>query len=82
MLDLACEKHNNPADFYLDKIIKSEEVVKDAQSAVTDEAKGINLLCIIYVVCVYVVCVCARTYVCVHCVVSVLHSTYISCSGI
>ena len=39
-LDLACEKHNNPADFYLDKIIKSEEIVKDAQSAVTDEAKG------------------------------------------
>jgi len=41
LLDLACEKHNNPADFYLDKIIKSEEIVKDAQSANTDEAKGI-----------------------------------------
>ncbi|XP_065904850.1 broad substrate specificity ATP-binding cassette transporter ABCG2-like isoform X1 [Dysidea avara] len=41
VLDLACEKHNNPADFYLDKIIKSEEIVKDAQSAVTDEAKAI-----------------------------------------
>ena len=39
-VELQCEKHNNPADFYLDKIIRSEEQVKDAQNAVTEEAKG------------------------------------------
>lgn len=43
VLDLQCEKHNNPADFYLDKIIKSEEQVKDAQNAVTEQGKALAI---------------------------------------
>ena len=49
--ELQCEKHNNPADFYLDKIIRSEEQVKDAQNAVTEEGKGV---CVCLSVCVSV----------------------------
>ena len=44
--ELQCEKHNNPADFYLDKIIKSEEQVKDAQNAVTEQGKGVLVVCL------------------------------------
>ena len=39
--ELTCEKHNNPADFYLDKIIRSEEQVKGAENATTEEGKGV-----------------------------------------
>ena len=39
--ELTCEKHNNPADFYLDKIIKSEEQVKSAENATTEEGRGL-----------------------------------------
>ena len=51
--ELTCEKHNNPADFYLDKIIRSEEQVKNAENATTEEGRGVSV-CLSVSVCVSV----------------------------
>ena len=50
--ELTCEKHNNPADFYLDKIIRSEEQVKNAESATTEEGRGVCVCQLCGCVCV------------------------------
>jgi len=66
--ELTCEKHNNPADFYLDKIIKSEDQVKNAESATTEEGRGLSVClsvcnCLVGVCGLPVECVCMLVYI-------------------
>ena len=51
-------------------IVESEEIVKDAQSAVTDETKGMHAhmqICTSVCVCGVYVCMCACDVICVVC---------------